>query len=364
MRLSDLKRTVLPVLSHPVFVFFFVFLIMADTAHADCRGCCSRHGGVVCEEGVTQCADGTPLSATCRAKGCSVCAPCDTQAVTGRQALPASPSGPLAIANFNIQVFGVSKAGKPEVMEALGAIISQFDVVAVQEIRDKSGRAIHALEEKVDALGHDYEVVIGPRLGRTASKEQYAYLYRSEALEFVRSYTFDDSGEDLFHREPFIAQFRAKTGDFTFVLITLHADPDEATSEINALPEVVADARAHFPGETHLVILGDLNADCTYYDEEETASPLRGNGYRWLITNDMDTNIARSSCTYDRIIITADTAPYFTGTAGVFPFDEALGLSAKEARAVSDHYPVYGLFTPTPAGERPHDGGCYIRSTN
>jgi len=43
------------------------------TASADCRGCCSRHKGVVCVEGKTQCKDGSPLSDKCRLKGCSKC---------------------------------------------------------------------------------------------------------------------------------------------------------------------------------------------------------------------------------------------------------------------------------------------------
>ena len=42
-------------------------------AKPECRGCCSRHGGVVCVNGVTQCGDGTPLSDTCRNKGCNAC---------------------------------------------------------------------------------------------------------------------------------------------------------------------------------------------------------------------------------------------------------------------------------------------------
>ncbi|WP_300669863.1 endonuclease/exonuclease/phosphatase family protein [Desulfoluna sp.] len=322
---------------------FALIVFLAGTAHADCRGCCSGHGGVTCSGGHAQCADQTPLSPACRAKDC---APCDTGAVSSRRGLSA-PSEPLTIANFNIQVFGRSKAGKPEVMETLGAIISQFDVVAIQEIRDKSGQAIKALEKEVDALGQDYQVVLGPRLGRTASKEQYAFMYRSETLEYLRSYTYDDSREDRFHRDPFIARFKAKHGNFSFVLITLHTDPDEATAEINALPEVVADARAHFPEEPHLLILGDLNADCAYYDEDDTSSALRSPNYRWLITNAMDTNLAASTCTYDRIIITAETAPYAPDKAKVFRFDQAFGLSPKQAKAVSDHYPVYGTFTPT-----------------
>lgn len=42
-------------------------------AYADCRGCCSRHGGVDCIDGVTKCRDGSPLSQKCKAKGCNKC---------------------------------------------------------------------------------------------------------------------------------------------------------------------------------------------------------------------------------------------------------------------------------------------------
>lgn len=350
-----MRSNVFPALSRPLFLLFFITLLVAGSARADCRGCCARHGGVVCVGGITQCADGTPLSKKCRAKGCTKCG---ATAPRGGGDGETAPTEPLSIANFNIQVFGRSKAAKPKVMQSLGAIISHFDIVAIQEIRDKSGRAIKALEDEVDALGRDYRVVLGPRLGRSTSKEQYAFMYRSDALELIRSYTFDDAQNDTFHREPFIAEFRAKSGAFSFVLITLHTDPDEATSEIDALPEVVADARSHFPGETHILILGDLNADCAYFDEENPASPLRSRSYRWLITNSMDTNLAGSSCTYDRIIMTRETAPYFTGKAGPYPFDEALGLSAQEAKAVSDHYPVYGVFTTAPAATEKHGGGC------
>lgn len=50
-----------------------IALAAGPAGQADCRGCCSRHGGVVCENGVTKCRDGTPLSAKCAAKGCNKC---------------------------------------------------------------------------------------------------------------------------------------------------------------------------------------------------------------------------------------------------------------------------------------------------
>ncbi len=47
--------------------------LTAISAQADCRGCCSRHGGVDCIDGVTQCRDGSSLSSKYRAKGCDKC---------------------------------------------------------------------------------------------------------------------------------------------------------------------------------------------------------------------------------------------------------------------------------------------------
>ena len=59
--------------------------LVSAPAFADCRGCCSRHGGVVCKEGKTLCADGTPLSAKCKAKGCNKCGGLSTPKVPQTQ---------------------------------------------------------------------------------------------------------------------------------------------------------------------------------------------------------------------------------------------------------------------------------------
>ena len=47
--------------------------LATGTVFADCRGCCSRHGGVVCVDGDTKCKNGTSLSGKCSAKGCDKC---------------------------------------------------------------------------------------------------------------------------------------------------------------------------------------------------------------------------------------------------------------------------------------------------
>jgi len=251
----------------------------------------------------------------------------------------------LSIANFNIQVFGKTKADKPAVMDVLAKTIAQFDIVSIQEIRDSSDYAIKKLEQAVDALGTDYSYIIGPRVGRTYSKEQYAFMYKTSSITPYTSFTYDDSASDIFQREPFMAKFKAKSSKFSFVLISIHTDPDDAEKEISALTNVVASAQTLFAPEKDYIILGDLNADCNYFDEDDTTNPLRGPDYLWLTTNDMDTTVATASCTYDRIIITNKyTKSDYAGVSGVFKFETLIGPTLLDPSRISDHYPIYATF--------------------
>ncbi len=250
-----------------------------------------------------------------------------------------TPHDTIKLAAFNLQVFGTTKAGKPEVMGVLSKIIRNYDVIAVQEIRDSSQTSLLKLRDAVNSMGSPYDYVVSERLGRTTSKEQYAYLYNTQTIQLIGSpYTYPDSN-DLFQREPYVANFKVKNGNFDFVLITIHTDPDTATQEINDLTMVVEDAKSKYQGEGDFIVMGDLNADCTYF-KENGQSPLRSSDYNWVINNSVDTTTKSTDCTYDRIIITTPAKTDFTGEAGVFRFDTAYNLNYESTIAVSDQYPV------------------------
>jgi endonuclease/exonuclease/phosphatase family metal-dependent hydrolase len=227
-------------------------------------------------------------------------------------------------------------------MEILAQTITNFDIVAIQEIRDKSGTAIKKLEVAVDSLGVNYDYIIGPRLGRSTSKEQYAFIYNTETVIMLDSDTYVENGDDIFHREPFVAHFKVKAGSFDFIIANIHVDPDDAKSEINALHNVITSVANVFD-EQDIILLGDLNADCSYFDETDTTPPLRGQKYTWLINNDMDTTVSASPCTYDRIIITSSLNEDYSGISTVFLFDQEYELDC-EPKEVSDHYPVVSEF--------------------
>lgn len=317
-------------------IFFLIFLstlIFPVNCFTDCRGCCSDHGGLVCRNGITMCADGSFLSELCVNKFCDIC----NEDINKKHQT-------ISIASFNIQIFGKTKASKKEVMNILARIIVKFDIVAIQEIRDKSGIAIKRLEALIDNHGEDYSVITGDRLGRTHSKEQYAYIYKTDLFELLNSYNYKEPGDrDIFPREPFLCHFKIKNTDFDFTLITIHTAPNTAGEEVEELYEVVLDSKSdnHFKGEDDIIILGDFNADCTYYDENRVDIDLKNNKeFLWVIDNSFDTNVAKSNCTYDRIIITKSLFDKYAGEAGVFEFDKIYKIDI-EPEKISDHYPVF-----------------------
>jgi hypothetical protein len=73
----------------------------------------------------------------------------------------------IRIANFNIQVFGSRKAADSSVMTVLARIARQFDVMAVEEFRDETGRAPQQYLERINRergppVRHDRRSQAGP----------------------------------------------------------------------------------------------------------------------------------------------------------------------------------------------------------
>ncbi len=270
--------------------------------------------------------------------------------------VPQEAEDEISIATFNIQVFGKSKSNNTKVMQILSNIIRLFDIVAIQEIRDKAGSAIIKLQDGVNLDGSKYNLIVSERLGRTSSKEQYAFLYDSNKIELLpNSYIYDDDvdedgvndiddseNDDQFEREPFIAHFKVKNGVLDFVLINNHIKPDDAEIEIALLPHVVANVSKYID-EPDILIVGDLNADGSYFDEENYLSVFLNYTYIWMIPNSVDTTVAKSDNTYDRIIGTLSISEDYTRKYGVYRFEDYYDFSKIEieSKKISDHYPVW-----------------------
>ncbi len=249
----------------------------------------------------------------------------------------------IRIASFNIQVFGNKKASKPYVMNTLAEIVRKFDVVAVQEIRSKNQYLIPKFVQLINQDGRKYDHVIGPRLGDTTVKEQYAYLFDTERIDIDHQsvYTVGDP-DRLLHRAPLVATFRTRGVDpdnaFTFTLVNTHTDPDDVPEELAALAEVYRVVRRSSRGEDDIILLGDLNTDdrrLGRLGQLPSITPLIAG----IWTN------TRQSSQYDNLLIHQPSTSEYTGRSGVFDVIRWFNLTQEQALEVSDHFPVWAEFS-------------------
>ncbi|XP_043239503.1 deoxyribonuclease-1-like [Amphibalanus amphitrite] len=259
-------------------------------------------------------------------------------------------SSPLSIAAFNVQRFGLTKMDKPEVMELLTRILSQYDITLVQEIVDISETAIHNLTERVaEHTGLPYRVSLSPRVGRN-SYEQYGYVYRSDRVRVVSEQMYPDA-TDVFAREPYIVTFDVDDVRHLsrLTLVGIHTQPSKAPEEIDALSDVLDYVESQL-GAQNVVLLGDFNAGCSYVTGAEWAvNRLKGRGdVTWAIADYTDTTVHATNCAYDRIVLkgTELSSAVVEGSFGPFRFDEEWGIAEELTEDTSDHYPVHMKLKP------------------
>jgi endonuclease/exonuclease/phosphatase family metal-dependent hydrolase len=262
----------------------------------------------------------------------------------GSASVPKPPAADtIKICSFNIQVFGTSKLKKPQAMDVLTKVVRRFDVVAIQEVRSTDDTVVPKFVEMVNADGSKYDFVIGPRLGRTNSKEQYAVLFNTARIEVDRGsiYTVDDP-QDLLHREPLVARFRVRgvppEKAFTFNLVDIHTDPDETVQELDALADVFVGVQRNGSGEDDVILLGDLNVD-----ERHLGRLGQVPGIAHAVTG-VTTNTRRDKM-YDNIVFDGRATKEFTGEWGVVDLQKGFQLTQQAALEVSDHCPVWAAFT-------------------
>lgn len=267
----------------------------------------------------------------------------DSRAAAPSQVPAGRDAAVLRIASWNIQAFGQSKLDKPQAVQVIAEVLRQFDVVAIQEVRSKTQDVLPRLLSVVNAEGAHYDYLLSPRLGRTSSTEQYAFVYNTAVVQTDReaAYTVNDP-DDLMHREPFVAPFRARgvpaEQAFTFTLVNVHTDPDEVQAELNVMDDVYFAVRNDGRGEDDVILLGDFNADDRRLGELGRVPELAG-ALSHVATN------TRGTAMYDNLFVSQKATVEFNGRAGVVDILREFNLSMPEALDVSDHLPIWAEFS-------------------
>ena len=270
-----------------------------------------------------------------------------TRAPSSRtQGLPVRTQQTILIASFNIQAFGKKKLEDPWVIERIAAVIRQFDVVAIQEVRAEDQTTVPRLLQLINAKGAHYDYLLGPRLGRSVSKEQYAYIYDTASVVSSPNaiYTIEDDA-DLLHREPLVARFVTRVPQnvrpFSFSLVNMHTDPDDIKTELPVMHTVLKGIRQFeyaSAREDDVILLGDLNAG-----PKQFGALGQMPGIFWTVDKE-PTNTIRKSI-YDNIIFDRGLTNEYTGRSGVLDLCDMFGIKTEDALRISDHFPIWAEFS-------------------
>lgn len=262
-------------------------------------------------------------------------------------------SDSIKITSWNIENFGESKCKDPDRMAKIASILKDYDIIAIQEISNireqsdpgcprnendcpgdpKCGMIRDTLEQYLNtAYGQNYQFAISEQV----KDERYLYIYDPDKVTFNGAELVYDVGDSLpicdldpastglMIRQPYKASFKA--GQFDFVLLTVHTSPTANLDELEGLEYFYWQTEAE--GEPDVILLRDLNADCSYLKESDPIA-LRNPAYDWLIGDDVDTTVGQTDCAYDRFICKSSTWEDYSGKWGIV---------TKIPDDVSDHY--------------------------
>lgn len=257
-------------------------------------------------------------------------------------AIPKRQPTTVLIGSFNLQRLGPSKLSDSWVMEKLAAIITRFDVIALQEITSSDQRTLPQLVEIANRAGGQYSYTISPRIGRTPRYlEQYAFVFDTSRIRSGPEYSYvvrDD--QDVLHREPFVGRFETNSNPpFGFTLINIHTDPDEIATELDVLADVFVNVRQYEYPEDDVILLGDLNAQPSRFQKLGAI-----HGLMPLISDGVFTNTRRNR-TLDNILADGQLTREFTGRAGTIDLEQMFGVQLQDAERISDHLPVWAEFS-------------------
>lgn len=221
----------------------------------------------------------------------------------------------IKIANWNLQIFGQSKASNLELMNFYTSVIDDYDIIFLQEIKDKEETAF----PKICSQLINYTCITSSRAGRTNSKEQYGIIYKN-SINLTNFYDYNPDNQDRWERPPIRVDFRIN--NYTLIIYNIHIKPDDVKNELQYLEDIAITTG-------NVIILGDLNADCTYYNNEQETE---FDSWNWIISDNQDTTSSNSNCAYDRILLNNDAYNEYQ-SSGIY--------KNKITTEISDHYLVW-----------------------
>lgn len=282
----------------------------------------------------------------------------------GTQGIPPSIlDETLNIATWNIREFGRRRRWTASI-HLIAEIISQFDLVAITELRANLGdlrRVLKILGPYWDVIYSDYTQDAG------GNRERFGYVFDTRMVTFTglaaeadpRRVKDKKTGEYLptttWWRSPYMASFAA--GNFDFVLLSAHIRWGKKESDrVGPLKELAiwVDRRSRQKDavDQDIFVMGDFNIpkiDSDLFTAITGKGLLVPKGLLNISNKKATTNLARKM-RYDQILHSPRVRESFTGKAGVldyytggwkklFPGTE--GTKQEYTYQLSDHLPLW-----------------------
>lgn len=257
--------------------------------------------------------------------------------------VPNSDKNLISICTWNLENFGYSK--NKNQIDFIANIISNNDIIAIQEVSGKSGgadaviRLAYSLDSICKDCHWDYSISL-LTTGHSHQRERYAYLWKRSRVSHIGLGWLDQKYSDSIEREPFLATF--EVGKKKFTLVNFHAIPKSRQ------PETEIKYLKNFPKEysnKHLIFLGDFNISYTH----SVFNPLKKQGYRPALIDQKTT--LRQKCIngdclaskYDNILYPSQYIK--SVSCDIIHFYRNFNGNMKNARKISDHVPVVFKFS-------------------
>ncbi|MEC4112983.1 endonuclease [Myroides pelagicus] len=237
---------------------------------------------------------------------------------------------------WNLQNLGKSKSTAE--IEIIAKVISQTDVVAIQEVvTNPSGiQTIAKIQQTLNnttGVKWDY-TVSDPTNSSPYRSERYAYIWKTNKVKLKKKAFLDPTFQQEIEREPYIATFSYKNNVFT--LSNFHAlpkkhQPEKEIKYFKFLPDLYPDM--------NLIFLGDFNTP----QYNNVFNPLKKQGYTPAFT-DQKTSLKQKcingdclASEYDNIFIPLYLFDIIE-TKAIYFFENLENIQM--ARKISDHIPL------------------------
>ncbi len=244
----------------------------------------------------------------------------------------------MKLATFNIRMFSHGSRDAEE-LRSICSILKEYDFIAVQETKDTQ-----VLDRTVSLLQEEYGLPFAYAASKpagNAQKELYVFFYRNDRIVCLDEGTTYPDPDNAFIREPFFAKFRA--GAFDFYAVNVHLIWGDTSRERVREAELLKNVYVYvqnLDSEDDVLLFGDFN--------QRSESPgfdcLRELDGMMCVNSSVPTTIKDNL--YDNIWFQSGFTREYTGTFGVFAFDESLFSGDDDAarKAVSDHRPLWAVF--------------------